>query len=143
MRIGIPSGWTSCLDLAKARSRLRGSTLGFSLSSPHQRDRFSLYMYIICPSFFNLSHFFKITFYYLISDLVKSVNLNYGVSGFLNLHSSLFVYLGSMTLRFINTLICKSKHMQVLIFGWQSNSGLRIYNVPLSSLGVSCWLLSH
>ena len=42
MRIGKPSGWTSCLDLAKARSRLRGSSLGFSLSSPHQRDRFSL-----------------------------------------------------------------------------------------------------
>ena len=42
MRIAKSSGWTSCLDLAKARSRLRGSSLGFSLSSPHQRDRFSL-----------------------------------------------------------------------------------------------------
>ena len=42
MRIGTPSGRTSHLDLAKARSRLRGSSLGFSLSSPHQRDRFSL-----------------------------------------------------------------------------------------------------
>ena len=42
MRIGKPSGWTSRLDLAKARSRLRGSPLRFSLSSPHQRDRFSL-----------------------------------------------------------------------------------------------------
>ena len=43
MRIGKPSEWTSRLDLAKARSRLRGSSLGFSLSSPHQRDRFSLF----------------------------------------------------------------------------------------------------
>ena len=42
MITGKPSGWTSRLDLAKARSRLRGSSLGFSLSSPHQRDRFSL-----------------------------------------------------------------------------------------------------
>ena len=30
------------MDLAKARPRLRDSPLGFSLSSPHQRDRFSL-----------------------------------------------------------------------------------------------------
>ena len=43
MRIGKPSGWTSRLDLTKAQSRLRGSSLGFSLSSLHQRDRFSLY----------------------------------------------------------------------------------------------------
>ena len=60
MRIGKPLGWTSRLDLAKARSRLRGSSLGFSLSSPHQRDRFSLYITSQGQNLFKLSQ--KITY---------------------------------------------------------------------------------
>ena len=47
VRIGKPSGWTSRLELAKARSAIRGSPLGCFLSSPHQHDRFSLYLWMI------------------------------------------------------------------------------------------------
>ena len=43
--MNLPSG------LAKARSRLRGSPLGFSLSSPHQHDIFSLSLKFVSHDF--------------------------------------------------------------------------------------------
>ena len=48
-RIGKPSGWTSHLDLAKARAKTKRFTLWFSLSTPHQCDTCRFSLSVVCP----------------------------------------------------------------------------------------------